>query len=127
MWVNITDSLLSVALVWLLIPRLGIMGYAVVIVVMEGYNFILSVIRLRGRIKFKISLYRSVLLPLIFALLSGWLALSLFHYNGRATTPFWLFMKMLFALCVYIFLSALSCLRGKNTAKNGKKQIKIVK
>lgn len=125
MWVNITDSLLSVALVWLLIPKMGIMGYAVVIVVMEGYNFILSVIRLRGKIKFKLSLFRSVLLPLIFAGASGWLALSLFHYNGRVTTPFWLFMKMLFALCVYIFLSALFGI--KNTAKNGKKQIKRVK
>ena len=108
MWVNITDSILSVLLVWVLIPRMGIMGYAVVIVAMEGYNFILSVLRLRKRIKFGISPVRAVLLPLVFSLLAARLSLSLFHFSGRATTPWWLFMKMLFALCAFVFFSALS-------------------
>lgn len=108
MWVNITDSILSVLLVWVLIPRMGIMGYAVVIVAMEGYNFILSVLRLRKRIKFGISPVRAVLLPLVFSLLAARLSLSLFHFSGRATTPWWLFMKMLFALSAFVFFSALS-------------------
>ena len=46
MWVNITDSALSVALVWFLIPKMGILGYALVIIIMEAYNFILSYFRL---------------------------------------------------------------------------------
>ena len=68
MWVNISDSLLSVILVWILIPRLGIMGYAVVIVIMEGYNFLLSVLRLARRVSFRIHPSRSLLLPLLTAL-----------------------------------------------------------
>ncbi len=121
MWVNITDSILSVLLVWLLIPNMGIMGYAVVIVAMEGYNFILSVIRLRSKIKFSIEPMRAVFLPLVFATAAGYASLSLFRYNGRVTTPFWLVMKMLFALCVFVFMTALSRVvlekRGK-TVKN---------
>ena len=54
MWVNITDSLLSVILVWVLIPRLGIIGYAFVIVIMEGYNFALSIWRLKKKVDFHI-------------------------------------------------------------------------
>lgn len=127
MWVNITDSILSVVLVWFLIPRMGIMGYAVVIVLMEGYNFILSVIRLGKRIKFRINPVRSLVLPLVFALLSAHTAKSLFHYNGRVTTPFWLFMKMLFALCVFVFMMALCSVLSERMNKNGKKQRKSTK
>ena len=108
MWVNITDSLLSVALVWLLIPRMGIAGYAAVIVVMEGYNFILSFLRLRHRVKFTLTPLRSLLLPMLFAILGTWLSQRLFRYNGSVTTPFWLVMKMLFGLCVMVILHALT-------------------
>ncbi len=125
MWVNITDSILSVALVWLLIPRMGIMGYAVVIVAMEGYNFILSVIRLRGRVKFRISPVKAIILPFAFAAGSGYLALSLFHYNGSVTTPFWLFMKMLFAFALFVFMTASFSSISSAVKKNGKKRAKI--
>lgn len=65
MWVNITDSLLSVALVWFLIPRLGISGYALVIIIMEGYNFLLSFFRLRRKTTFELNIPESLALPLL--------------------------------------------------------------
>ena len=46
MTVNILDSLLSVILVWLLLPRMGIMGYVVTIYVSELVNATCSVSRL---------------------------------------------------------------------------------
>lgn len=46
MAVNILDSLLSVLLVWLLLPRMGISGYVVTIYVTEFVNFSFSVTRL---------------------------------------------------------------------------------
>lgn len=46
MAVNILDSLLSVFLVWLLLPRFGIMGYVITIYVTEFVNFAFSVTRL---------------------------------------------------------------------------------
>ena len=101
MWVNITDSLLSILLVWLLIPKMGIMGYAVCIIAMEAYNFTLSLIRLCRRIKFKLSLLRTVVLPAASALVSGALVKCLFISAGRQTSPLWLCLEIIFAVSVF--------------------------
>lgn len=68
MWVNIADAILSVVLVYLLLPRMGILGYAAVILGMEAFNFIFSVARLRSRVSFRIDPVSSALLPLLCAL-----------------------------------------------------------
>ena len=105
MWVNITDSILSVILVWLLIPKMGIMGYAVCIVAMEGYNFVLSVVRLRVKISFKISFVRSVLLPGAAALTAAGVSLGAFRRAGAQSTAVFLILETVFALCIYIGIS----------------------
>ena len=46
MTVNILDSLLSVLLVWILLPRMGIMGYVVTIYITELVNATFSITRL---------------------------------------------------------------------------------
>lgn len=102
MWVNISDSFLSIILVWVLIPRMGISGYAVVIVVMEGYNFILSAARLYSKIGFKINLFRSVLLPLLSASLAALLSKRIFINAGSRTAPVWLILKIVFAASVFL-------------------------
>ena len=104
MWVNISDSLLSVALIYLLIPRLGITGYAVVIIVMEGYNFILSYIRLRKKASFSISLYKSFLLPIALSLLSVFVTKRVFLFSGKDVSVVWFVFKILFSLCVFVSL-----------------------
>lgn len=110
MWVNIIDSLLSVLLVFWLIPVMGIGGYAVVIVVMEGFNFILSATRLYKRIPFKINVFKSVLLPLLSAVLSSALCRTLFVMNGGEAKALWLIFKLIFsgAIC----FAAYKILRG---------------
>lgn len=101
MWVNITDSLLSVALVWILIPKMGIMGYAVCIIAMEAYNFILSAIRLLKRIRFEISLMQTLILPLISAFISSLLVKELFISAGRETSALWLILEIIFSVCAF--------------------------
>ncbi len=49
MRVNIIDSALSVVLVWLLVPRFGISGYAATIMISEVFNATLSICRLFRR------------------------------------------------------------------------------
>lgn len=117
MWVNISDSLLSVILVWFLIPRMGIMGYAVVIVVMEGYNFLLSFIRLRKKIHFKISLPRAMILPLLVSLLSSYISHISLNFAGKDVSPVWLILKMIFTLSLTVFLLALADIRQEKTTK----------
>lgn len=101
MWINITDSLLSIVLVWFLIPKMGIIGYAVCIIAMEAYNFVFSAIRLFSKIKFSISLKQTLLYPLLSALLSGVLVKRLFISAGRETDILWLILEIVFSVCVF--------------------------
>ena len=103
MWVNIADSLLSVFLVYLLIPIFDISGYALVIVIMELFNFTLSFMRLRKRIAFRIHL-TGALLPLLASIFSAFLSSILFLFSGRATSPLWLSMKMIFSVLIYFLI-----------------------
>ncbi len=102
MWVNISDSCISIILVWFLIPKMGISGYAVVIMVMEAYNFILSILRLKSKVTFTFSLKESLIVPLLAALLSAYLSKRLFIMNGSVTTPYWLAVKVIFAASVFL-------------------------
>ena len=102
MWVNISDSLLSVILVCVLIPKIGIMGYAIVIIVMEGYNFLLSVMRLGKRIKFKINFKSACLLPAASALICAFVSKKLFIIGDNLANPVWLILEMLFAVCLFV-------------------------
>ncbi len=114
MWVNITDSLLSILLVWLLIPKMGIMGYAVCIIAMEAYNFILSFIRLMKRIRVRISPRMCIVYPAISAALSGYITKQAFISAGVMTSGFWLTMQIVFTVCsffaIYRAVSALDAL-----------------
>ena len=125
MWVNISDSLLSVFLVWLLIPRMGIMGYTVVIVLMEGYNFLLSFNRLRRKIKISITPLYSILIPFVASFVSAYLSRRIFAFCGSTTAPLWLVMKMLFALAVTVFILALFNAKHEIKCNNLCKKIKV--
>ena len=101
MWVNIADSLLSVILVCILIPRIGILGYAVVIIIMEAFNFILSFVRLRKKIRFGVPVVKCIILPLFCSCVSAYLTKMLFVMCGSTATALWLVLKLLFALCIF--------------------------
>ena len=101
MWVNITDSLLSILLVWFIIPKLGIGGYALVIIIMEGYNFALSFIRLKKKIRFSLNPAYALVIPALCATLASLTSGLVFVFNGSAATPLWLILKMVFAAAVF--------------------------
>ena len=104
MWVNILDSLLSVVLVFFLIPVFGIGGYAMVIVGMEAFNFTLSILRLKGRIPFRISVSEAVALPLLSAVFAALLSKALFISSGSSERAGMLVLKLIFAICAYFAL-----------------------
>ena len=104
MWVNITDSLLSVVLVFFLIPAMGISGYAIVIIIMEGYNFLLSVLRLSKRVKIRIEFLSSVLVPLVCAAAACGLCERIFSFDGKGISGAWVTMKIVFAASTFVCL-----------------------
>ena len=65
MQVNIIDSLISVLLVWLLLPSMGIEGYILVVYIAEILNASLSITRLLQVTHLKASLLRIWLVPLL--------------------------------------------------------------
>lgn len=62
--VNIIDSLCSVFLVWILIPKIGIYGYIAMIIISEMFNATLSIIRLLSVSKMKIQVLKWIVKPL---------------------------------------------------------------
>ena len=108
MWVNIADSFLSVLLVWVLIPVMGIYGYALVIVIMECFNFLLSYLRLRKIIRFKLNVLRAIILPVISSVAAVALAKAGFDFSGRCVTWVWLCVQVIFALSICVAVTYVS-------------------
>ncbi len=106
MWVNILDSILSVALVFVLLPIMGIEGYAIVIIAMELFNFTLSIIRVSTRVGFSLDILRDGVIPLALAACSGVLTRLLFTPSGKDTPVFVLVLEIVFAISLYVALSA---------------------
>ena len=65
MVVNIADSMLSVILVWFLLPRMGIVGYIVTIYITELINASFSVVRLMKKSGFRTHLVKWIIKPLL--------------------------------------------------------------
>ncbi len=117
MWVNIADSLLSILLVMLLLPRFGAMGYIGVIVLAEGFNFSLSIGRLAATRRISYSPWRSLILPLSAALGAVFMVRHLIPLEPHTLSLPWLVAEMVFALAVYLgalaVLDMFACVRGK--------------
>ncbi len=120
MWVNIADSCLSLVLVYFLLPKLGVLGYALVIIIMEAFNFLMSLFRLLSRVKIRANLLASLFLPAIFSLISCLVTGEMFVFNGAASASPWLVCKIIFAICVFVFLHRFCVVFLCNFHKNKK-------
>ncbi len=101
MGVNIADSLLSILLVCLLLPRMGAVGYVYVIILAEVFNFSLSAARLHSAIHFRFSFYRRGVAPFLATL--GGAAIWRLVWRG-GDTPLSLCLSILLILALYLFL-----------------------
>lgn len=74
MCVNIADAAISVFLVWLLVPRIGVYGYIVVIYISECINTVFSIGKLLSMVEIRFSVGKWLLAPLFSAIGSANLA-----------------------------------------------------
>lgn len=109
MWVNISDSVLSIILVIILIPKMGASGYAIVIIVMEAYNFILSLIRLKSKVEFTFKPIKSLLIPLAASVGAAVFTREVFCIGGRSVGALGLGILLVFSLS--LTLAALMLIR----------------
>ena len=70
MVINIVDALLSVILVWILLPRYGILGYIITVYFTELINAALSITKLLCVTKFKFKLLDWLIKPLLAIIVS---------------------------------------------------------
>ncbi|MBQ5801375.1 MAG: oligosaccharide flippase family protein [Clostridia bacterium] len=76
MIVNISDSVLSILLVLLILPKMGAVGYVLVIAIAEIFNFSLSLTGMTNAISVDFDLVCSLLLPILNAFISSFFARS---------------------------------------------------
>lgn len=105
--INIIDALLSVFLVWILVPKWGINGYIFVIISMEVLNFGLSATRMLNISGLKPKFFVWLFKPIICIIASTVFTKKLFTV-GSTATPMWLSLTLHItaaALLYFVFLS----------------------
>ena len=121
MKVNIFDASLSVLLVWLLVPRIGIMGYVVTIYVTELLNAALSIVRLLNLLKPRTHVMTWVVKPLGAIVAATALTRLLYALIPASLTPAGrggaVIVLVAVALLLYVlFLVVLGALRREQMA-----------
>lgn len=110
MQVNIVDSLLSVVIVFLLLPRIGIYGFIVELYVCEIINASLSIARLLKVVPIDVGTLREVFLPLICVI--GATALARLILSGMGLSLIWngglLTLHILLSALIYLSLLLLT-------------------
>lgn len=116
MRINIIDAASSALLVYLLCPKIGIMGYIVTIFASEIFNLSCSMVRLMNVTGLRINLVSFVIKPLICALGSCTLVKLMFEsVRAIACSYLSLFIHLFVALFVYVmFLIATLTLNGED-------------
>ncbi len=100
MVVNIADSILSILLVMLLLPRFGAVGYVYVIMIAEAFNFLCSYIGMRRKIGAGLTL--SMFLRPLLSVGAAFFLMRLFSF-GKASDGVGLTLKITL-FCALAFL-----------------------
>ncbi len=100
MKINLLDAGLSVILVWLLVPRMGIGGYLVTIYLSECINTVCSIVRLLTLSGTKTRLFKWIYKPLLSIVVST----AIVRWGGRCLFPNATFTPIHFILCCVVTL-----------------------
>ena len=108
MVINIIDALLSVILVWILLPKYGIMGYVITVYFTELINAALSITKLLCITKFKFKLFDWLIKPIISVVATTAIIRFVFgKLNILAENNFDMALHVIFAAIIYFILLVL--------------------
>lgn len=114
MRINIIDSLISVLLVLILLPNMGIHGYIVVIFVTELFNTTFSIIRLLNKTNFKPNILKWIFKPILCIISATILSRIIFNVvlpfifsTSFSSKPFLIF-EIIICCALYIVFSKIS-------------------
>ena len=99
MAINITDTLCSLIMVWILIPKMGIDGYITLIIVSEIFNATASIYKLAKVTKMQFKIFKWFAIPIISIIISTHLIGALF-----AALPLTIITSILLTVILYFIL-----------------------
>ena len=94
--INIIDALLCIFLISIIIPRTGAVGYILILYISEVINISLSINALRKRVKFSITTYKLILIPLFAASVTAYIST---YFNSSLT------LSIIQSVCIYYLTS----------------------
>ena len=100
MAINITDTLCSLVMVWILIPQMGIYGYITLIIVSEIFNASASIYKLVRVTKMRFKIFKWFALPIISIIVSAQLTGALRSALSISTLTSILITSLLYLLLV---------------------------
>lgn len=106
MFYSALDALISVVLVWFLIPRLGLYGYVATVFVAKAANTLLGLLRLIHVAKVRVDLWGTIIKPLLCACAAVLLAQRIAVPSRGATAV--LLFKIFSCVLIYLALLLLS-------------------
>lgn len=112
MAINITDTLCSLIMVWILIPKMGIYGYITLIIVSEIFNSSASIYKLVKVTKMRFEAFKWFVLPIISIIISTHLAGAL-----SSALPLGVVLSILLSAVLYCVLVRLLGALGKEETK----------
>lgn len=107
MRINVADALISVILVWVLVPRFGIQGYLFAIYFSECFNTVLSVTRLLVIGNTRVRLFKWVYKPLLCTVAATWVARAVFGNGTTVLSAPAIGLQITVTLCIYLLLLVL--------------------
>ena len=105
MCVNIADAAISVVLVWILVPKMGVYGYIAVLYISECVNTVFSIGKLMSLVDFKVSVKKVVTLPLLSAIGSANILFFVFGLLNLSASPLTLAVKCTSYVLLYFAFS----------------------
>lgn len=120
MVVNIVDASLSVLLVWILLPRFGIMGYVITVYFTEIINATLSITKLICVTKVRVRIFDWIVKPLFSIVISTTAVSYIMRFAGafassKAEIALHVCFIALVYFCLLIFTRALSIKKMKRS------------
>ncbi len=113
MCVNIADAAISVILVWLLVPRMGVYGYVVVLYISECINTVFSIGKLLTLTHFRVRLWKLLFSPLLSAIGAANCAVLLLSHLSLTHSAMTLVSECILYIALYFAFSRLLGTVGK--------------
>ena len=107
MFCNIIDLVITILIIYFIVPKFGMSGYILSIFVSELVNFAISSFQLRKRIKYSFNIFEYIIIPVLGCIIS-YIICSLFAFNFL---PFLngLIGKVLIFILVYFVFMKFAC------------------